>query len=194
MHRISVPSVLLMQLNSFTFLVFTESQHIHKECGSFMYLFHINHMGMFCQLCLTNLQFLMSTAGCPYSCVTRAPHVFSFSDDIGTARAISQGRCITATWLNCIGTHRVVLLSSIWVGPHLYPFKKSSIFVSDKCGFFEIKATLILQVMVKMTLFSSLLGSVQESAYTMLRLANALFWRMFLPGAYSLLKSTLFVN
>ncbi|OEL34463.1 hypothetical protein BAE44_0004519 [Dichanthelium oligosanthes] len=29
--------------------------------------------------------------GCPYSCVKRAPHVFSFSDDIGTARAISQG-------------------------------------------------------------------------------------------------------
>ncbi|CAN6346959.1 unnamed protein product [Urochloa humidicola] len=29
--------------------------------------------------------------GCPYSCVARAPHVFSFSDDIGTARAISQG-------------------------------------------------------------------------------------------------------
>ncbi|XP_020394572.1 dnaJ domain containing protein isoform X2 [Zea mays] len=29
--------------------------------------------------------------GCPYSCVKRAPHVFSFSDDTGTARAISQG-------------------------------------------------------------------------------------------------------
>ncbi|CAN6342124.1 unnamed protein product [Urochloa humidicola] len=29
--------------------------------------------------------------GCPYSCVKRAPHVFSFSDEIGTARAISQG-------------------------------------------------------------------------------------------------------
>ncbi|CAL4900598.1 unnamed protein product [Urochloa decumbens] len=29
--------------------------------------------------------------GCPYSCVKKAPHVFSFSDDIGTARAISQG-------------------------------------------------------------------------------------------------------
>ncbi|XP_039840952.1 uncharacterized protein LOC120700794 [Panicum virgatum] len=29
--------------------------------------------------------------GCPYSCVKRAPHVFSFSDDIGTARALSQG-------------------------------------------------------------------------------------------------------
>ncbi|WVZ98433.1 hypothetical protein U9M48_043877 [Paspalum notatum var. saurae] len=30
--------------------------------------------------------------GCPYSCVKRAPHVFSFSDDSGTARAISQGK------------------------------------------------------------------------------------------------------
>ncbi|VAH18931.1 unnamed protein product [Triticum turgidum subsp. durum] len=29
--------------------------------------------------------------GCPYSCVKRAPHAFAFADDIGTARAISQG-------------------------------------------------------------------------------------------------------
>ncbi|TVT97791.1 hypothetical protein EJB05_56950, partial [Eragrostis curvula] len=28
--------------------------------------------------------------GCPYSCVRKAPHVFTFTDDIGTARAISQ--------------------------------------------------------------------------------------------------------
>ncbi|KAG0478491.1 hypothetical protein HPP92_013210 [Vanilla planifolia] len=29
--------------------------------------------------------------GCPYSCVKRAPHVFSFTHQNGTARAISQG-------------------------------------------------------------------------------------------------------
>ncbi|KAK1319639.1 hypothetical protein QJS10_CPB04g00699 [Acorus calamus] len=29
--------------------------------------------------------------GCPYSCVERAPHAFSFALEIGTARAISQG-------------------------------------------------------------------------------------------------------
>ncbi|GJM88499.1 hypothetical protein PR202_ga04570 [Eleusine coracana subsp. coracana] len=28
--------------------------------------------------------------GCPYSCVRKAPHVFKFSDDFGTARVISQ--------------------------------------------------------------------------------------------------------
>ncbi|XP_003566268.1 uncharacterized protein LOC100824792 [Brachypodium distachyon] len=30
-------------------------------------------------------------AGCPYSCVKRAPHAFAYAEDIGTARAISQG-------------------------------------------------------------------------------------------------------
>uniref|UniRef100_A0ACD5U3P9 Uncharacterized protein n=1 Tax=Avena sativa TaxID=4498 RepID=A0ACD5U3P9_AVESA len=30
-------------------------------------------------------------SGCPYSCVKRAPHAFAYADDIGTARAISQG-------------------------------------------------------------------------------------------------------
>ena len=52
--------------------------------------------------------------------------------------------------------------------------------------FFEINTAFYLQVMVKMTLFSLLLGSAQESAYTMLRLANAQFWRMFFLGTYPL--------
>jgi glycopeptide antibiotics resistance protein len=58
---------------------------------------------------------------------------------------------------------------------HLYFFSKKGpiLAVSDKCVIFEINATFYLQVMVKMTLFSLLLGSVQESAYTMLRHANA---------------------
>lgn len=30
-------------------------------------------------------------AGCPYSCVKRAPHAFSFSLDYATAHVISQG-------------------------------------------------------------------------------------------------------
>ncbi|CAA2968119.1 chaperone protein dnaJ C76, chloroplastic [Olea europaea var. sylvestris] len=30
--------------------------------------------------------------GCPYSCVNRAPHAFTFSSSTGTARATSQGR------------------------------------------------------------------------------------------------------
>lgn len=30
-------------------------------------------------------------AGCPYSCVRKAPHAFSFTADNGKARAISQG-------------------------------------------------------------------------------------------------------
>ncbi|KAK1696679.1 hypothetical protein QYE76_013376 [Lolium multiflorum] len=30
-------------------------------------------------------------ARCPYPCVKRAPHAFAYADDIGTARAISQG-------------------------------------------------------------------------------------------------------
>ncbi|GAA0160177.1 hypothetical protein LIER_43513 [Lithospermum erythrorhizon] len=29
--------------------------------------------------------------GCPYSCVERAPHAFSFSSSTGTARATTQG-------------------------------------------------------------------------------------------------------
>lgn len=33
---------------------------------------------------------LAGTAGCPYSCVARAPHAFSFAST-GTARATSQG-------------------------------------------------------------------------------------------------------
>nr|CAD1821820.1 unnamed protein product [Ananas comosus var. bracteatus] len=36
-------------------------------------------------------QYVYLTAGCPYSCVRKAPHAFSFSADNGKARAISQG-------------------------------------------------------------------------------------------------------
>lgn len=31
------------------------------------------------------------SAGCPYSCVKRAPHAFSFTGENGTACAMSQG-------------------------------------------------------------------------------------------------------
>uniref|UniRef100_A0A452Z215 Uncharacterized protein n=1 Tax=Aegilops tauschii subsp. strangulata TaxID=200361 RepID=A0A452Z215_AEGTS len=40
--------------------------------------------------------------GCPYSCVKRAPHAFAFADDIGTARAISQGVMVTITLSNLL--------------------------------------------------------------------------------------------
>ena len=53
------------------------------------------------------LRLLIYTAGCPYSCVKRAPHVFSFSDDICTARAISQGRSTIPTRINWVQTHIV---------------------------------------------------------------------------------------
>ena len=89
-------------------------------------------------------------------------------------------------WLKFVGTHIVVILSNIWYVRTLSFSKKSSILVCDKCVLFEINTTFYLQVMVKMTLFSSLLGSVQESAYTMLHLANAQFWRMFFLGTYPL--------
>lgn len=104
MHVISVPSVdatELLQFPSFyrviVFHVFVQ----YQPCG------HVLSTSS------DKLQLLMSTAGCPYSCVKRAPHVFSFSDDIGTARAVSQGRSTVATWLHCVVTHIVVLLSSI---------------------------------------------------------------------------------
>ncbi|XP_023537184.1 uncharacterized protein LOC111798340 [Cucurbita pepo subsp. pepo] len=36
-------------------------------------------------------EFLCVGRGCPYSCVDRAPHVFTFASSTGTARATSQG-------------------------------------------------------------------------------------------------------
>jgi hypothetical protein len=49
-------------------------------------------LDIFWQLDLITEKKMISSAGCPYSCVKRAPHAFAFADDIGTARAISQGR------------------------------------------------------------------------------------------------------
>jgi ferredoxin len=45
---------------------------------------------MFWQLDLRKTT-IASFAGCPYSCVKRAPHAFAFADDTGTAHASSQG-------------------------------------------------------------------------------------------------------
>jgi ferredoxin len=42
--------------------------------------------------CLTWFwHFIGPAAGCPYSCVARAPDVFSFAANTGCARAVSQG-------------------------------------------------------------------------------------------------------
>lgn len=35
--------------------------------------------------------YVSKSAGCPYSCVNRAPYAFQFSSATGTARATSQG-------------------------------------------------------------------------------------------------------
>ncbi|XP_073104657.1 uncharacterized protein [Elaeis guineensis] len=39
----------------------------------------------------TTIPFHPSNSGCPYSCVKKAPHAFSFTGENGTARAMSQG-------------------------------------------------------------------------------------------------------
>ncbi|CAM0955636.1 unnamed protein product [Alopecurus aequalis] len=71
--------------------------------------------------------------GCPYSCVKRAPHAFAYADDIGTARAISQGngddylvqRAVGQCPRNCIyyvtPCQRAILedvLASVLMTPH----------------------------------------------------------------------------
>jgi hypothetical protein len=96
----------------------------------------------------------ISSAGCPYSCVKRAPHAFAYADDIGTARAISQGRL-----------HIVIL--SVKGETCRVSADTLTNFVKLPILLFSNDVTFYFQVTVTITLSNLLLDSVRETAYTM---------------------------